>query len=113
SFLEMPPDPAVLAAWLEAHPPAGGEEFGVRVVRLFEALNAKLREELGPAAQVGHSYFMVPGLDEERRRLVLRHPGWTPLAEQHAGRPERLAALELEGLLDGPKIPAPRPRSVP
>src|SRR5207249_6891213 len=64
SFLEMPPDPAVLAAWLEAHPPAGGEEFGVRVVRLFEALNAKLREELGPQAQGGHSYFRGPGRDD-------------------------------------------------
>src|SRR5438045_918837 len=38
SFLEMPPDAAVLAAWLSAHPPRD-EELAPAVVRLFEGLN--------------------------------------------------------------------------
>src|SRR5205823_267164 len=65
SFLEMEPDGGVLAGWLRAHVPAGG--FAERVLGLFERLNAKLRAEAG--AQVGHSYFMVPGLDEGRLRM--------------------------------------------
>src|SRR5439155_24878775 len=38
SFLEMPPDAAVLAHWFEAHPPRADEEFAATVVRLFEEL---------------------------------------------------------------------------
>src|SRR5262249_34578988 len=52
SFLEMPPDAAVLAAWLAAHPLREGEEFAAVVVRLFEELNARLRSDLGPERQV-------------------------------------------------------------
>ncbi len=40
---------------------------------LFERLNARLRADLGPQVQVGHSYFMVPDLDEARLRLVWQH----------------------------------------
>src|SRR5262249_23069535 len=35
SFLEMPPDAALLAAWLAAHAPAAGPAFAGRVVALF------------------------------------------------------------------------------
>src|SRR5207302_139114 len=66
SFLDMPPDAAVLAAWLRGHPPRAGGEFAGRVVELFGRLNARLRDDLGPQQQVGHSYFMVPDLDEDR-----------------------------------------------
>src|SRR5205823_3058246 len=73
SFLEMPPDAAVLAAWLGAHPPEGGPAFAARVVGLFERLNGRLRADLGPQYQVGHSYFMVPHLDEARLGAVWQH----------------------------------------
>src|SRR5262249_49999229 len=87
SFLEMSPDAGVLAAWLAA----SGNPFAERVLALFERLNARLREDLGPQGQVGHSYFMVPGLDEQRLRVVWQHHV-RPLLEGHfAGRPERLA----------------------
>ena len=95
SFLDMPPDAAVLAAWLRAHPPAGGEGFGAQVVALFERLNARLRADLGPQYQIGHSYFMVPGLDEGRLQVVWEHHVRPLLAEYFAGHPERLAAYEL------------------
>src|SRR5262249_27956076 len=66
SFLDMPPDAAILAAWLKVHPPAVDASFADTIVGLFERLNARLCADLGPACQVGHSYFMVPGLDEAR-----------------------------------------------
>ena len=67
SFVDMPADAAVLASWLEEHPPAepGDETFGPRVVRLFEELNRRLARDLGPERQVGHSFFMVHLLDPQ------------------------------------------------
>jgi 5-methylcytosine-specific restriction protein B len=99
SFVDMPPDPAVLATWLEAHPPADGDAFGGRVVRLFEELNRRLTRDLGPEKQVGHSAFMVPGLTEEQLRAVWDHHVRPVLAEHFAGHPGRLAGYELEKLM--------------
>jgi 5-methylcytosine-specific restriction protein B len=99
SFVEMEPDAAVLAGWLQTN--VRGEEFGGRVLGLFERLNARLRADLGPHAQVGHSYFMVPGLDEGRLRMVWEHH-IRPLLEEHfLGQPGRAAAYDLDRLLDG------------
>ncbi|HEY8504614.1 MAG TPA: DUF2461 family protein [Gemmataceae bacterium] len=92
SFLEMPPDARVLAGWLEQHPPRAGEAFGQKVVALFEALNRRLAAEVGPACQVGHSYFMVPELDEPRLEAVWEHQvrplleGYGALSPGRAGR---------------------------
>jgi hypothetical protein len=105
SFLEMPPDAAVLAAWLESHPPAAGEAFGQKVVGLFEALNEKLRVDLGPHCQVGHSYFMVPELDPDRLEVVWAHHVRPLLEEYCNGQPAKLAAYDLDRLLHG-KRPA-------
>jgi DNA polymerase III delta prime subunit len=106
SFLEMAPDAGVLAAWLRGHPPAAGPAFAARVLGLFERLNAKLRGEAGPHAQVGHSYFMVPRLDEARLRLVWRHHVRPLVEEFFAGQPGRVAAYDQ--LLDN-EPPRPRP----
>jgi hypothetical protein len=98
SFLEMEPDAAVLSAWLSRHPPAAGPAFASRVLGLFERLNARVRSELGPQARIGHSYFMVPGLDEARLRLIWRHHV-RPLLDEHCGaQPGRAAAYD--ALLD-------------
>jgi hypothetical protein len=110
SFLEMPPDAAVLRAWLSAHPPAGGPEFAAAVAGLFERLNARLRTDLGPQHQVGHSYFMVPDLDAARLRVVWEHHVRPLLEEYFLGHPERTAAYDLERLLDGRDESAERPR---
>jgi 5-methylcytosine-specific restriction protein B len=97
SFLDMTPDAGVLSAWLSA----SGTPLAPRVLALFERLNARLRADLGPQGQVGHSYFMVPDLDEQRLRVVWQHHV-RPLLEEHfAGRPERLAGYDLDHLLDG------------
>ncbi len=106
SFLDMPPDAAVLRAWLAAHPPTDGPEFATIVVQLFERLNARLRDELGPQQQVGHSLFMVPDLDPVRLRVVWEHHVRPLLEEYFAGHPERAAAYDLERLLDGRREPA-------
>lgn len=98
SFIDMPPDAVVLSAWLRDHPPADAD-LAARVVKLFERLNARLRSDLGPHCQVGHSYFMVPDLDEGRLRVVWRHHVRPLLEEYCAGHPERAAAYEPERLL--------------
>jgi hypothetical protein len=110
SFLEMPPDAGVLADWLRAHPPAAGADFAAAVVRLFERLNARLRADLGPHCQVGHSYFMVPDLDEGRLRAVWQHQVRPLLEEYFAGQPQGAAGYDLDGLLNGP---APKERRRP
>jgi hypothetical protein len=109
SFLDMPPDPAVLSSWLHAHPPAAGSALAERVVLLFERLNAKLRADLGPHAQVGHSYFMVPDLDEARLGAVWQHHVLPLLAEHFHGHSARLAGYNLDTLLStDPRRPARR-----
>jgi len=101
----------VLAAWLAAHPPSEGSAFTERVVGLFERLNARLRADLGPSYQVGHSYFMVPHLDEARLRTVWQHQV-RPLLEEYAlTQPGRSILYELEDLFDdGPRRPGGRKR---
>jgi hypothetical protein len=99
SFLDMPPDPAILAAWLADHPPKVGEEFAQTVVALFEGVNLRLRNDLGPQQQVGHSYFMVPDLDEERLRAIWDHHIRPLLADCFAAQPARLTDYELDRLM--------------
>jgi hypothetical protein len=101
SFLEMPPDAAVLADWLTAHPPRADEEFAGTVVRLFDELNARLRTDLGPDRQVGHSYFMVPDLDADKLAAVWEHHVRPLLGEYFAAQPNRAAGYEMNGLLHG------------
>jgi MoxR-like ATPase len=111
SFLDMPPDASVLAAWLRAHPSAAGAGFADVVVALFERLNTRLRADLGPAYQVGHSYFMVPDLDETRLRVVWEHQIAPLLDEYFAGRPGKAIGYDLEDLLaDNPDKPSRRRR---
>jgi hypothetical protein len=93
SFMTMVPDAEVLASWLAATPPVAGPAFGSRVLGLFSRLNTRLKADIGAHAQVGHSYFMVPGLDEGRLRLVWQHHVVPLLAELCAGQPGRAEAL--------------------
>ena len=97
----MPPDAAVLSAWYRVHVPAAGPGFADRATALFERLNGRLRTDLGPQAQVGHSYFMAPELDDDRLRLVWQHHVRPLLDEYFAGQPGRAAAYEFDSLFDG------------
>lgn len=100
SFLDMPPDSGVLSRWLQQHMPADGPTFAERVRMLFERLNTRLRADLGPQAQIGHSYFMVPDLDEVRLRLIWQHHVRPLLDEHFAAQPARLANYDIDKLLD-------------
>jgi MoxR-like ATPase/uncharacterized protein (DUF2461 family) len=101
SFVDMPADAAVLAKWLEEHPPTvpDDETFGPRVVRLFEELNSKLARDLGADKQVGHSFFMVPDLDREKLAAVWEHHVRPVLLDYLGGRAERLSDYTPERLL--------------
>jgi uncharacterized protein (DUF2461 family) len=112
SFLDMRPDAGVLASWLATHVPAG-PAFGERLLGLFERLNARLRADLGPHGQVGHSYFMVENLDEAKLQVVWQHH-IRPLLEEHfAARPDRLASYELNDFLEGKSSSKRRRRAEP
>jgi MoxR-like ATPase/uncharacterized protein (DUF2461 family) len=100
SFLDMSPDASVLARWLNMHTPAAGAAFAERVLKLFERLNARLRTDLGPHGQIGHSYFMAPDLDESRLRIIWQHHVRPMLEEHFAGQPARLASYEIDKILD-------------
>jgi uncharacterized protein (DUF2461 family) len=111
SFLEMPPDADVLAAWFQSHPPAAGSAFAVSVVGLFERLNDRLRSDLGPTFRIGHSYFMVPDFDEARLRVVWEHQVEPLLEEYFTGQPGKAAGYGLDDLIaDRPGGPARRKR---
>lgn len=95
SFVDMPPDPAVLARWLEDHPPADPDPlFGPRLVRWFEDLNRRLARDHGPDRQVGHSFFMVPDLTTEGLRSVWDHHVRPTLEDLFPGRPERVRVFD-------------------
>src|SRR5262249_23600015 len=100
SFLDMPPDPAVLATWLEHHPPAAGAEFIGSGVALFDRLNTRLPPDLGPHAQLRHSDFLVPQLDVSRLEMVWDHHVLPLLEEYFHGHPEQVAGYALEQLFD-------------
>jgi hypothetical protein len=112
SFLEMPPDARVLSSWLEAQTPPVEPTFAKRVLLLFERLNDGLRADLGPQAQVGHSYFMVPGLDESRLRVVWQHHVKPLLDEHFAAHPGRAAGYDVDRLLDPDARRGPRRKHV-
>ncbi|HLJ94021.1 MAG TPA: DUF2461 family protein [Gemmataceae bacterium] len=113
SFLDMLPDAAVLAGWLERHPPREGTEFIAQVVALFDRLNTRLRRDRGPQFQIGHSYFMVPDFDRPRLQVVWDHHVQPLLDEYFHGHPELAAAYALDRLLGGGRrVPANRRRPV-
>src|SRR5262249_58650002 len=85
---------------LDRHPSAEGPSFAATVVRLFERLNERLRTDLGPQSQVGHSYFMVADLDSARLRVVWEHHVEPFLEEYLGGQAGRLANFRLDKLLE-------------
>ena len=75
---------------------------------LFERLNARLRADLGAPGQIGHSYFMVPDLDEARLRVVWQHHVKPLLDEHFASHPGRAAGYDVDRLLDPDARRGPR-----
>jgi hypothetical protein len=56
------------------------------VVLLFEELNRRLARDIGPDRQIGHSFFMVPGLTADSLRAVWDHHVRPTLADHFAHR---------------------------
>ena len=108
SFVEMPPDAAVLARWLDAHPPAEDDDaFGPKLVAWFDDLNRKLARDAGPDRLVGHSFFMVEGITRASLRSIWDHQVRPILEAALPGRPDRLDALAPTRLLGGPREATP------
>jgi uncharacterized protein (DUF2461 family) len=100
AVVELAPDPAVLARWLDAHPPADADPtFGPRAVRLFERLNGRVERDFGPDARFGHSLFMVTGLDAGKVRAVWEHHVRPAVAALAGDRRGVLAGYDLGRLL--------------
>jgi MoxR-like ATPase len=113
SLLTMAPDVRILSHWLTRHEPVGGPGLAMKVLGLFERLNARLVRDVGPHAQVGHSYFMVRDLTESRLQMIWRHHV-EPLLEEHlAGRPELRTSYTLEALAENEPRRRRRATSVP
>jgi 5-methylcytosine-specific restriction enzyme B len=72
------------------------------VVKLFDELNRRLARDLGPDKQIGHSFFMVPGLTEAQLHTVWAHHVLPTLAEYFAPRPVPVG-YDLPKLFGGPK----------
>lgn len=102
SFLEMPPNADLLRAWFVAQPPAE-PALANDVVRLFETLNEKLAADLGPHARIGHSYFMVPHLNEVTLKVIWEHHVQPLLHEHFTQQPQRRSAYSLEALFTKPR----------
>jgi 5-methylcytosine-specific restriction protein B len=71
----------VLDAWLSAKgiEPAHHD----RLLRLFLALNDRITRELGEHFQLGHSYFMRPGIDEPQVLHQVWQRSVMPLLEEY------------------------------
>jgi uncharacterized protein (DUF2461 family) len=92
-FVAMTPNEAVLRSWLAAH------ERPLWIADLLAVLNGDL-EAAGIDAErlVGHSHFMMKGVDDEAIRLVWEATIEPLLAELFFAEPERLDGFSLERL---------------
>ncbi|MEA3402153.1 MAG: AAA family ATPase [Armatimonadota bacterium] len=94
----FPDDPelvlSMFRSWLDENAPDARW-----VAALLAALNERLEPEVGRDLLVGHSYFMRPGLCEQRVREIWRFELHPLLEEYFAGAPERLDAFDIDELI--------------
>ncbi|HVY60656.1 MAG TPA: AAA family ATPase, partial [Planctomycetota bacterium] len=103
-FLQLDPSAEILRGFLARVRP----EYAW-VADLFGELNRRLAKDGGPAAQLGQSIFMQPGLDERELERIFQFDV-RPLAERAVRDPARLAELDLAALRAAVGAPAGAPR---
>jgi hypothetical protein len=107
SFLEMRPTPQCSPVGAGRTRRRGGDAFAGSVVKLFEELNARLSADLGPERQIGHSYFMLPELDDDKLAAIWDHHISPIPTEYFTSQPGRAASYNLSDLLHGQKPKRP------
>lgn len=91
-FERLDPDPTLLGNWLEQ---AEARVQGVE--RLLERLNERLDQfGIEPDRWIGHSHFMVRGIDEARLRSIWEHSVVPTLEELFHGDRERLEEFDFD-----------------
>jgi 5-methylcytosine-specific restriction protein B len=94
----------VLNRWLESQVSFSPDEKQ-EVLRLFVALNSRVRKELGEHFQIGHSYFMHPDIRTGTGRKRIWEHAVIPLLEEYfynrRDRDSLLAEFGLERLFRG------------
>jgi 5-methylcytosine-specific restriction protein B len=94
-FPGRPPVEGLLRRWLDAKAPTM-----TWVADLVDRLNDRLRDRFGEQFQVGHSYFMQPGLDDEALERTWDVDIMPLLEDQLYGQEAELARFTIEELRD-------------
>lgn len=77
------PDYIMLEKWFEKNPTRlNTKEYPRKIIETLTKVNEEIQEKFGPEYQVGHSYFMVKNLDEQRLKRILEY-SIKPLLEQY------------------------------
>lgn len=92
-FPGRPPLVGLLGRWLDDKAPAMAE-----VAAHVETLNARLRDRFGEHLQVGHSYFMVDGLDDTALERIWEVDILPFLEDQLFGKENELAQFQLTSI---------------
>jgi uncharacterized protein (DUF2461 family) len=95
-FKSLQADVPLLRAWLAREVPAM-----VGAADLLDKLNTELANEgIDENLRIGHSHFMVHGLDEDVLRRIWQHSIIPTLEEYFYGKPKKLARFRWEAFID-------------
>jgi hypothetical protein len=95
-FVSLEPDAELLRQWLTRHAPSM-----VHVAKIFARLNKALADEgLDENLCIGHSHFMVRGLDEIMLRRIWERGIRPTLADYFYGKPKIIAKFDYEKFVE-------------
>lgn len=77
------PNYDVMTKWFEENPSKlDSKEYPKKIINILREVNSKIEEVFGVEYQIGHSYFMVNDLDEQRLKRIIEY-SIKPLLEQY------------------------------